>query len=255
MKVLITLSLVVFALGGCASKSTVENMQKDLAQANEIREKAEETRLQKKQKLAEEFLDSRPIWAVEIPKPDTTGLYAVGSAESSNYNVSLKKAMLDGEFGLAKAYKQELSGSERSYTQERNDRNLNTQYTALIDKLVARVPVVGFEVVKQEVKAIHGAYQSWVLLKLPYVEFNKVMQEQAANSMDSKVREAFDDLDRRVKTRIADRLNEQQVEQDMKLKEMKAQSELGKAGVVTPKSKSATGIDFSEGPGTETIIN
>ena len=143
-------------------------------------------------------------------------MYAVGAAESASLNVAQKKAILDAEFGLAKQYRQELSGSERSFTQERNDRSLASQYTQLIDKLVARVPVVGFEVVKQEVKSVHGTFHSWILLKLPYAQFNRILQEQRAESVEASVQKEFDELDRRLKERAIERLQEQQDQQSLR---------------------------------------
>lgn len=223
---LLALLVAAVSIGGCSTKQTLGDVQKDYAKAEEVRAQAEEKRMKKRQEQAQEFLEVVPAWAMEAPRPDATGLYAIGASESDSLNVSQKKAMLDAEFGLAKLYKQELSGSERSFTQERNDKSLSTQYTALIDKLVARVPVVGFEVVKQEVKAVRGGYNTWVLLKLPYAQFNKVLQEQKAESMDTAVKDAFDDLDKRVKARIEERQKDAKAQQAMRLEEMKTKSEI-----------------------------
>ncbi len=232
-------ALTVF-LGACASKPTMEDVQKSVAKADEVRAKAEDDRRKKRQVQAEEFLDVVPKWALEAPKPDGTGLYAIGSAESDSLNVSQKKSVLDAEFGLAKLYRQELSGSERNFTQERNDRTLNSQFTAVIDKLVARVPVVGFEVVKQEVKAFNGAYHTWVLLRLPYAQFNKVLQEQKADSMDSTVREAFDDLERRVKARQEERQRDAKAQQELRLSELQARSDLVNRGAAASQPQTET---------------
>ena len=242
---ILTVALIV-GLSGCASKPTAESMQKDLEKAAEAREKAEQKRTAKRQEKNEEFLSSIPNWALETPKPDSTGLYAVGSSESENLNVSQKKAMLDAEFGLAKIYKQEISGSERNFTQERNDKSLNSQYTALIDKLVARVPVVGFEVVKQDVKAMNGSFHSWVLLKLPYAQFNKVLQEMRAESMESTVREAFDDLDKRVKSRLEDKIKEQKAQQELRIGELTARSDIARKDVVAASAAASGNVSLSD---------
>lgn len=204
----------------------MEDVQKDQVRAEAVRAKAEEERANKKQVQNEAYLDQVPAWAMEVPKPDGSGLYALGAAEAANWSLARKKAMLEAEFGLAKLYRQELSGSERSYTNERDDKALNTQYTALIDKLVTRVQVVGFEVIKQDVRALHGSFHSWVLLKLPYTEVNQVLKEQRSESMDASVRAAFDDLDKRVNARMAQRTQEQKAQQDMRLTEMSERTRL-----------------------------
>ena len=135
-------------------------------------------------------------------------VYAVGEGESNKVRVAMKKAMLDAEFGLAKVYGQELSGSERSSVQDTNDGMSTSQYTELIDKLVSQVPVVGFETVHQEVKTIDGKYRAFVLLKLPHDQFNAVMQKQAAKTNDKMVAEQFKDLERRLDKRRQQRAEE-----------------------------------------------
>ena len=56
-----------------------------------------------------------------------SGLYALGVAEAANWSLARKKGFLEAEFGLAKLYRQELSGSERSYTNERDDKTMYSQ--------------------------------------------------------------------------------------------------------------------------------
>lgn len=201
----ITIVALCLALCACASKPTQEVVQKDLAKAEEVRAQSELKRSQQRKEQTEQYLVLVPAWAQAVPRPDSSGFYAVGSAQSDNWTLARKKALLEAEFGLAKQFAQELSGSERSYTHERGDKGADTQFTALIDKLVARVPLTGFEVVQLEVKALQGAFHSWVLLKLPYAQFNQVLQAQRTQTMAPAVKEAFDELDRRVAARLQER--------------------------------------------------
>ena len=232
-------------LVGCASKPTAQSMQEEQIKAESLRSTAESAKAEKRQSQNESFIDTIPTWALQPPKPDDGGIYAVGIAESQTWTVAQKKAMLDAEFGLAKQYRQELSGSERNYTKERNDQSQTTDYTQLIDKLVARVPVVGFEVVKQEVKSVQGTFHSWVLLRLPYAQFNKVLQEQRAESVEVSVQKAFDDLDRRLKERAAERLQEQKDQQAIRQSEVATQGAIasrledGRSRVAQPVEASA----------------
>jgi hypothetical protein len=195
-------------LFGCSSgPRSMEDVVKDQAKAEQARQEAEEKRQDRAQARMKKDLDEVPRWSLQPPKPDATGIYAVGIADSENLQTSMQKAMLQAEFGLAKATRQEISGFERSYTQDQG-KAYSTQFTAAIDKLVDRVSVVGYEVVEQEVKPLRGVYTAFVLLKLPYPQFNKVLQEQRSQSQEARIRAEFDDLERRVKERQAERQRE-----------------------------------------------
>lgn len=200
--------VAIVILAGCSHQPTAEDVAKDYAHAQEVRNKAQAEEAKRLQALNENTLSQVPVWALKPPIADNSGVYAVGLGESSDMRIALRKSMLDAEFGLAKQFNQEISGSERSFTQEQGTKNATEQYTALIDKLVTQVPVVGFEVVSQEVKSIEGSFYSFVLLKLPYAEFNRVLQQQRAAAKDGQVAKAFDDLERRVKERQAQRAQE-----------------------------------------------
>lgn len=210
-------TLLGLSLFGCSTSPTMTQLTQDSISASQARAEANEKAAQKRQEKMEANLSEIPNWFLEVPKPDATGVYAVGEGESNKVRVAMKKAMLDAEFGLAKVYGQELSGSERSSVQDTNDGMSTSQYTELIDKLVSQVPVVGFETVHQEVKTIDGKYRAFVLLKLPYEQFNAVMQKQAAKTNDKMVAEQFKDLERRLDKRRQQRAEE-------------AANEIGEAG-------------------------
>lgn len=224
--VLIIMSAV---LTGCASQPTMQQLTEDSISASEARAAADEKAAQKRQEKMEGNLSEIPGWFLEVPKPDGSGVYAVGEGESNKVRVAMKKAMLDAEFGLAKVYGQELSGSERSSVQDSNGDATASQYNALIDKLVSQVSVAGFETVHQEVKAIDGKYHAFVLLKLPYAQFNTVLQNQAAKSNDARIAAQFKDLERRL-----DKRRQQRAEEAVAVQAEAAQSEARLAGGVVP---------------------
>ncbi len=199
--VLICVLFVAVFITGCSSAPTREQAAKDEVRASEIRAKAEEERREQAQKRMEAEISQVPEWALKPPRPDSTGVYAAGMSESDTMRVAIRKAMLEAEFGLAKNFNQELSGSERLYAQENGGRVGTEQYTTLIDKLVGQVPVVGFEVEHQEVKALDGKYIVYVLVKLPYAQLNRVLQEQREKAADRTVAAAFDDLEQRINRR------------------------------------------------------
>lgn len=198
-KILLTASaLIAIGLSGCSSTPPApEKAALDISRAQEQLEKERTADAQKK---AEQTLDAFPSWALQVPQPDSTGVYALGLAESDKVATAMKMAQLQAEYGLAKLYNQELAGSEQSAEQS-NGNTTNTQYNALITKLVDYVPVVGFQVIKQEVKAINGKFHAFILMKLPYQEFNRVLQEQRGKAQDAANRAAFDELERRLEER------------------------------------------------------
>lgn len=147
-------------------------------------------------------LDSVPDWYLAPPKNDGYGLVGVGAASSKDMHLAVKKARLQAEFELAKNYRQELSGSERSYEREDAAGNLVQTSQFLIDKLVDAVPIVGYDLVDQKLMVLpDGKFQAFTLLKLPFDEFNKVLQSIKADSQDAKELEAFNDLERRLEAK------------------------------------------------------
>ena len=158
----------------------------------------------------EEELDTAPSWFLSPPEADGTGFYGVGHAKSKQMGHGLKAARLQAEFALAKMYRQELSGSERAFERGNTEGDVVTQTTFLIDKIVDAVPVVGYTVVEQKMLPLNGAFETFVLLKLPYDEFNKVLQAQRQQALDKTVQASFDDLERRLKDRRLQRESETQ---------------------------------------------
>jgi len=202
----------ILVLPGCATTpTTMEQIASDEAKASKIRAEAAKDAREKEQAYLEGMIKQVPAWALEVPRPDATGIYAVGMSENNVLRVALRQATLEAEYGLAKTYSQELSGSERAYTQSNGSQTGTEQYTALIDKLVSQVPVSGFEVSRQEIKPIEGKYHAYVLLKLPYSQFNQVLKEQRAkqSAVDKTVTAAFDDLAARLEKRRKERLEDE----------------------------------------------
>ncbi|QIR16312.1 hypothetical protein [Shewanella aestuarii] len=213
------LSIVSFAsvvvLAGCASEpDPVERFNEQQAKANELAVEQ-----------AKEQLSNVPKWYLSPPKNDNFGIVGVGAASSKDMHHAVKKSKLQAEFELAKNYKQELSGSERIYEREGASGELVQTSQFLIDKLVDSVPVVGYEMLDQQVKVnVDGSFQVYTLLKLPYDEFNKVLQRTKAESQDAKELAAFDDLERRLEAKRLRKDKELERDHERKLELMDAQN-------------------------------
>lgn len=194
------LLLTAITLHGCASQKTANELAVEQAKASKIQLKADNERQKLAQEKAQNTLEQFPSWALQVPAPDATGLYAIGLGESDKVPIAIKKAQLEAEYGLAKLYNQELAGSERS-SQQDSGNGSNSQYTVLISKLVDYVPVVGFQIIKQDIKAIDGKFNAFILMKLPYEEFNKVLQQQKQKAQAVQEKAIFDDLEKRLEVR------------------------------------------------------
>lgn len=160
---------------GCSSSP-----DEQLAERLAALEKAERDRIAEQkvfeQSQRKEELNVVPNWYLSPPEADGTGVFGVGYSRSKHVGHALKSARLQAEFELAKMFKQELSGSERSFERGNTDGDVVTQTTFLIDKIVDAVPVVGYTVVEQKMVPLNGTFETFVLLKLPYDEFNKVLK-------------------------------------------------------------------------------
>lgn len=192
MKVKIVSIVVLFSAISLLSSCSTNDKKDRLADA-----KAAQDEMKLKNKAIEEKLDALPSWVLTPPKPDSQAVYAVGIGDSDSLQVSMKKAMLEAEFGLAKQLKQELSGSERQYTADDSIHATN-RFEGLIDKLVQETPVVGYTVKKQVVKPMDGKYQTFVLLMLPYDQYNEALKSSQAKETRQEMKEAFADLERRL---------------------------------------------------------
>jgi hypothetical protein len=194
------LIFTALTLHGCASQKAANELAAEQAKASKIQLKADNQRQNIAQEKAQNTLEQFPSWALQVPAPDATGVYAIGIGDSDKVPIAIKKAQLEAEYGLAKLYNQELAGSERS-SQQDNGNGSSSQYTALISKLVDYVPVVGFQIIKQDIKAIDGKFNAFILMKLPYEEFNKVLQQQKQKAQGAQDKAVFDDLEKRLELR------------------------------------------------------
>ncbi|WP_076414931.1 hypothetical protein [Shewanella sp. UCD-KL12] len=203
----------IVLLTGCAA-DPIEQFNDQQAAANELAVE------QAKEKLA-----NLPDWYLKPPKSDSMGIVAVGAATSKDMHHAVKKSKLQAEFALAKNYKQELSGTERIYEREGVTGELIQTSLFLIDKLVDSVPVVGYEMLDQQVQvAPDGKYQVYTLLKLPFDEFNKVLQQIKSESQDAKELAAFDDLERRLEAKRLRKSSDLDREHERKIELMDARN-------------------------------
>lgn len=185
---ILILGVTLIACTGNVSQTrlAIEEQQQDL---NELKNDA-----------IADHIDALPKWVTQTHAPDSVGIYAIGMGESIDLSLAIKKARLDAEFNLAKNYAQELSGTERLYASETSRSGIH--YEGVMEKIVNKVPLVGYRVVDQEIKALRGKYAVFVLMQLPYDELTKVVEKEERLAASKEMQAAFKDLERRLDKRI-----------------------------------------------------
>ncbi|MCO4320035.1 hypothetical protein [Aliidiomarina quisquiliarum] len=211
-KIAITTLATLIALTGCSSSppepetelaSKLIELEKAQRELKELREYEQERRL--------EIENSKtPQWAMQPPAPDGSAVYGVGISESKNLNHAMRTARLRAEFDVAGQLKGELSGSNRDMTRGNSSGEVTESQLFLIDRIVDSVPVVGYQVVESETVIMNGKIHAFVLLRLPFDEFNQVLQSQRNSEVNNQMRAEFDDLERRLAVRR--QLREQEIE-------------------------------------------
>jgi len=192
---LISLGLAVI-LAGCTSQESKDSL---------AAEKERQRMIDRKNDAIEDAIDNLPRWAKKVPKPDSVGIYGLGISDSSDLSMAIRKSLMQAEFAVASAYQNELSGSDRLYSTE-GPAGAQVQYQGLIDKLIQRVPIVGYAVREQKIQAFEGKYQVLTLLHMPYDEYNQALRSQRAKAQSQEMKDAFDDLERRLDKRRAEEL-------------------------------------------------
>jgi len=204
---LLIIIIVLSILSGCSSTSNQDSSRALMEQQYEmekLRHKFNQEKQNIEQQQREEEIKILPPWVLTPLQADLTGFYAVGMAESKSIFFVMKKAKMQAEFELAKQYRQLLSGSERSFERENVTGELQTQTTVLIDKLIDEVPIIGYDIVQQEIIAVNGKHTAYILLKMPYEQYNTVMQAQKESQTETKIANAFDALQTRLTSRRAE---------------------------------------------------
>ena len=193
------LCITVSVLSACSS--TNKDIVRQQLELESRRMELEAKKLEIEQEKRQEEIESVPDWAIKPPLADENGFYSVGIAESEKVSFAMKKSKLQAEFELAKQYKQLLSGSERNYETETMGGVVNSATEILIDKIIEEVPIVGYDIVQHELKQQNGKHVSYLLLKMPYMQYNKVLKERQELEFKSEMKVAYKDLERRLDKR------------------------------------------------------
>lgn len=192
MKKVIGIIVVAGVLTGCSSTSERMAIAKEEYEIHQMRVEASERQTEREMKLMESELKSTPSWAVEPPRPDETGFYGVGIGTDSDLALAIRKSNLQAQYELAQNISSELAGEDTMNGMGDNE------YRFIINNFVDKVDVTGTELVRREVVVVSDGYRVFTLNKLPYAEFNRVLQDQAATPERETLEQSYDRLMQRV---------------------------------------------------------
>lgn len=186
----ICITLIALSLAGCASQQ--EKQAQELRDRERVLRDLEEDRREWAQDDAKHQMRRIPDWALEpAPSPDSTGVYAVASANSDDPQLAIRKAHLQAQYDLGRTLNSAVSGLERLHSTD-NGGSSNRSYSQVVQSLVDWTDTTGAEVIKQEIVPIQGRYHAAVMLKLPFEAANQVLQERRRRTAGADQDRAFE---------------------------------------------------------------
>ncbi|QCF28078.1 hypothetical protein [Hydrocarboniclastica marina] len=191
-------ALAVTVISGCASTPDRIELAEEQARLSELRYEQAQSAAAREDERLRSAMDNLPGWFLEPPQPDVGGIYGVGSAQSNDLQVALKKARLTADFELAQQLEQELSGLEKDFAADSNG-SANVQYQAAVERFVSAVPMAGQEVAEQKVVVADGMYTAYVLSRLSFDQMDRMLDRRKQNAEDlTRMEQAFAELRERV---------------------------------------------------------
>jgi len=153
-------------------------------------------------KQAEQTIDRSPKWFLE-PVVENNAIYAVATDYSNDLQFSIDKALLNAKVGLATQISNKVSSKMKEFAQEAGvgtDAQVVKEIEKVSTELVTEVNLAGFTIVKREIIQQGAGYRSYVMIRYPLGDANRMVVEQTKKNaiLDSKIRasKAFQELEK-----------------------------------------------------------
>lgn len=170
----------------------------------EYAQKQAEKTYKEQSKAATETLDNAPSWYLKPPVANDA-IYGVATAFSRDLQFSIEKAAVDAKGEIASQLSDKVTMKFKSFARETgtaNDPVLVREVEKVASELVNDADIAGFVIEKKEVQQQLNGYRTFVLIRYPLGEANRVVVEKAKHDalLESKVREskAFQELEAQV---------------------------------------------------------
>lgn len=193
LKMLALSSVVLLAACSTPKPGTPEAAA---AQAKEERERAV--------KSVVKSVEEAPDWYT-TPPVDNNTLYAAGTSQSSDMQMSLDSASLAAKRELAGQLNNRLSSKMKEFVNQvggANDAVLNREIEIATQNVITEVNLSGFRREKSKVMPQGESYRAYVLLRYPLGDANKIVMDQVRKNsqLEAKVRasKAFQELEKEI---------------------------------------------------------
>ena len=134
---------------------------------------------------------------------DKMCIFGVGTAVSPDLSLAIEKGMMIAKAELADIIKGEMNKSSKQFITElgkQHNKTTVSEVESTIVNLIKDTPVRGYEIFAKDVTITkQGYYRSWVGLRLPMGEYNKMYNFTIAEAVDAynvkeKAKIAYDNL-------------------------------------------------------------
>jgi hypothetical protein len=120
---------------------------------------------------------------------DKMCIFGVGTAVSPDLNLSIEKAMMIAKAELADIIKGEMNKSSKQFITElgkQYNKTTVSEVESTIVNLIKDTPVRGYEIFAKDVTITKEKYyRSWIGLRLPMGEYNKMYNYTIAEAVDA----------------------------------------------------------------------
>lgn len=152
--------------------------------------KAEEVKVE----AAEQIVSDIPDWCLNIPTSDS-GLYACGSGNSSNLNMSRTRATLDAKRQLADMIDSEISSRMEDFLNSvgtGSNEQIQQQSEIITKNVTIEAKLTGYKQIQAEAQNIGSKFQVYVLLEYPVGKANQALVNQIKQDEILSTQEAAD---------------------------------------------------------------
>src|SRR5210317_1342445 len=120
---------------------------------------------------------------------DKQCIFGVGTAVSPDLSLAIEKAMMLAKAEMADIIKGEMNKSSKQFITElgkQHNKTTVSEVESTIVNLIKDTPVRGYEIFAKDVTITkNGYYRSWIGLRLPMGEYNKMYNFTIAEAVDA----------------------------------------------------------------------
>ena len=143
-----------------------------------------------------------PDWYVKGPESDDSGIYAVASEYSSDFQFSVDKSMLSAKRELAANFSSYISAMMKDFASESGDSVARADLDRTTRMIVSRINLIGVQRVKFKVVHERNGYRAFVKLRYSADESNRLLMAEIRKNQalyaKFKSSNAFKELDAEV---------------------------------------------------------